>query len=49
MPRKLQIFSFKIHKGTKTFLNKGTKHKNNYMEGLNLKNKNIESGGFPEV
>ena len=47
MPKKLNIFSLKIHKGAgiskknpKTFLNKGTKHKKNYMEGLNLKNKN---------
>ena len=40
-----KIFSLKIHKSagikTKTFLNKGTKHKKNYIEGLNSKNKNI--------
>ena len=55
MPKKLQIFILKTHKGAgifktpKTFLNKGTKHKNNYMEGLNSKNKNknIKSGGSP--
>ena len=47
MPKKLKIFSLKIHKGTgifkknfKTFLNKGTKHKKNDIEGLNSKNKN---------
>ena len=28
----------------KTFLNKGTKHNKNYMEGLNSKNKNIKGG-----
>ena len=28
-------------KKTQSFPNKGTKHKNNYMEGLNLKNKII--------
>ena len=35
MPKKLKIFSLKIHKGAgifkKAFLNKGTKHKKNYM------------------
>ena len=30
----------------KTFRNKGTKHKKNYMEGLNSKNKNIEGRGY---
>ena len=30
----------------KTFLNKGTKYKINYMKGLNSKNKNIKGGGF---
>ena len=51
MPKKLNIFSLKIHKSAriskkpKTFLNKGTKHKKNYMEGLNSKNKNIKVGG----
>ena len=34
-------------KNLKTFLNKGTKHKKNYMEGLNSKNKNIKGGGSP--
>ena len=29
------------------FLNKGTKHTKNYMEGLNSKNKNIKAGGSP--
>ena len=32
-------------KNPKTFLNKGTKHKKNDMQGLNSKNKNIKSGG----
>ena len=50
MSKKLKICSLKIHKGarikkTKTFLNKGTKHKNNYMEGLNSKNTNIKGVG----
>ena len=53
MPKKLQIFSLKIHKGSgiykkpKNFLNKGTKHKRNYMKGLKSKNKIIKGGGFP--
>ena len=54
MPKKVKIFSLKIHKRvgfyrkkTKTFLNKGTKHKKNYMEGLNSKNKYIKGGGSP--
>ena len=53
MSQKLKIFSLKIHKGAgifkkpKKFLNKGTKHKKNYMEGLNSKNKNIKDGGSP--
>ena len=53
MTKKLKIFSFKIHKGAgilkkpKTFVNKGTKHNENYMEGLNSKNKNIKDGGYP--
>ena len=40
MSKKLQISSLKIQKGAgvlkkpKTILNKGTKHKKNYMEGL---------------
>ena len=34
-------------KKSKTFINKGTKHKKNYMEGLNSKNKNIKGGGSP--
>ena len=53
-PKKLKIFSLTIHKGaeiifkkTKIFLNKGTKHKKNYMEGLNSENKNIKGGGSP--
>ena len=32
-------------KNAKTFLNKGTKHKKNYIEGPNSKNKNIKGGG----
>ena len=32
---------------SKIFLNKGTKHKKNYMEGLNSKNINIKGGGSP--
>ena len=53
MSKKLKILSFKIHKSAgifknpKTFLNKGTKHKKSYMEGLNSKNKNIKGGGSP--
>ena len=53
MPKKLKIFSLKIYKGAgifstpKTFLNKSTKLKKNYMEGLNSKNKNIKGGGLP--
>ena len=41
MPKKLNIFSLKIQKGTriekktKTLLNKGTKHNKNYMKGQN--------------
>ena len=31
----------------KTFLGKGTKHKKNYIEGLNSKNKNIKGGKSP--
>ena len=34
-------------KKTKTFLNKGTKHKKNYMEGSNSKNKNIKGSSSP--
>ena len=47
MLKKLNIFSLKLHKNAEilkkpqTFLNKNTKHKNNYMEDLNSKNKNI--------
>ena len=50
MPKKLKLFSLKIHKdigifkNTKIFLNKGTKQKKNYMEVLNLKNINIKGG-----
>ena len=55
MPKKLKIFSLKIHKGAgifenpRTFLNKGSKDKKNYMEGLNLKDKNkyTKSDGSP--
>ena len=41
----IKVLKFK--KIPKTFLNKGTKHKNNYMGGLNSKNKNIKDGGSP--
>ena len=39
----------KISKTPKIFLNKSTKHKKNYMEGINSKNKNknIKGGGSP--
>ena len=53
MPKRLKIFSLKIHKvagilkNPKTCLNKCTEHKKNYMEGLNSKNKNIKCGGSP--
>ena len=53
MTKKLKIFSLKIHEAAvifkipKTILNKGNKHKKNYMEGLNSKNKNIKGGGSP--
>ena len=53
MPKQLKLLSLKINKGAgifgipKTFLNNGTKHKKNYMKGLNSKNKNIKGGGFP--
>ena len=52
MPKKLKIFSLKIHKSAifkkkrKFFLNKGTKYKKNYMEGLNSKNKNKNTKYF---
>ena len=36
--------STRIKKKTKTFLNKGTKHEENYMEDLISKNKNIKGG-----
>ena len=42
MPKKLKIFSLKIHKGAaiskerQNFLNKSIKRKKNDMEGLNL-------------
>ena len=54
VPKKLKIFSLKIHTGagiqttTINFLNKGTKHKKNYVEALNSKNKNIKGGGSPK-
>ena len=53
MTKKHKLFSLKIHKDTgifkqlKTCLNKGTKHKKNYMEGLKSKNQNIKGGGTP--
>ena len=55
MPKKFKMFSLNIHKGAGIFknpqslLNKGTKHKKNYMGGLNStnKNKNIKGGGSP--
>ena len=34
-------------KTPKNFLNKGTKHKKNYMEVLNSKNKNIKADRSP--
>ena len=34
-------------KNLKTFLSKDTKHKKNYMGGLNSKNKNTKGGGSP--
>ena len=51
--KKLKIFSLKIHKDAgikknpEIFVNKGTKHKKNYIEGLNSKNKNIKGSGSP--
>ena len=42
----MKVLEFK--KKTKNFLNKGTKQKKNYMEGLNSKNKNIEGGRSPQ-
>ena len=51
MPKKLKIFSLKKCKGAgikkkpQSFLNKGTKHKKNYIEGLN--SQNIKGGGSP--
>ena len=54
MSKKLKIFNLKIHKVARIsfknpifFLNKNTKHKKNYMEGLNSKNKNIKGAGSP--
>ena len=52
MLEKLKIFSLKIHKGAgfrknQTFLNKGTTHNKNYMEGLNSKNKDFKVSGSP--
>ena len=49
--QKTKNFSLKIHKGAgifkklKIFLNKGTRHKKNYVECLNSKIKNIKGGG----
>ena len=34
-----------LFKNPKTFLNKSTKHKKHYMEGLNSKNKYFKGGG----
>ena len=49
VPIYIKVLKFLIN--PKTFLYKGTKHKKNYMEGLNSKfknkNKNIEGGGSP--
>ena len=49
-----KMLSLKIHKGAviykkkpKTFLNKGIKHKQFYMEGHNSNKKNIKGGGSP--
>ena len=36
-----------LKKKHKIFLNKGTKHKKNYIEGIISKNKNIKGGGSP--
>ena len=49
---KFKIFSLRIHKGaeikkTETIINNGTKHKKNYMKGLNSKNKNVKDDGSP--
>ena len=47
------MFSLKIQKvpeflkPPKTFLNKGTKHEKNYMEGINSQNINIKGGESP--
>ena len=45
MAKKLKIFSLKVLEflqNPKIFLNKGTKHKKIYTEGLNSNNKNIK-------
>ena len=42
---KKHIKVLELLKNPKTFLNKGTRHIKNYMEGLN--SKNIKSGGSP--
>ena len=53
MPKKLKIFSLKIHKGTGNLKKKPKSswikvlNKKNYMEGLNSKNKNIKGVGSP--
>ena len=50
MPRNLvlkHIKGMEFWKNPKTFLNKSTKPKKNYTEGLNSKNKNIKCGGSP--
>ena len=53
-PKKSKFLVLKKHRGAleffknpKNFLNKATKHKKNYMEGLNSKNRNIKDGGSP--
>ena len=52
-PKSSTFLVWKLHKGAgifenpKTFLNKGTEHKQNYMESLNSKNKNTKGGELP--
>ena len=36
-----------MFKNPQKFINKGTKHKKIYVEGLNSKYKNIKGGGSP--
>ena len=54
MPKKLEILSLKIYikmlefkEKDKNSLNKGTKHKKNYMGGLKSTNKHLKGGGSP--